>query len=67
GHTFGFWPIPGHSRNGGLIGWLINRPYKSCMNYGYMYYTVDYSDGSRGIPDLDDWSRMDLAYFEREW
>ncbi|MCK5261679.1 MAG: hypothetical protein KAJ44_05825, partial [Thermoplasmatales archaeon] len=61
----GFWPIPGH--NNRLISWFISRPYKSCMNYGYMYYTVDYSDGSRGIPDLDDWSRMDLAYFEREW
>ncbi|UCF12667.1 MAG: hypothetical protein JSW06_11670, partial [Thermoplasmatales archaeon] len=67
GHTFGFWPIPGHTRGGGIIGYLINRPYKSCMNYGYMYYTVDYSDGSRTSPDLDDWSRMNLAHFEREW
>jgi len=67
GHTFDFDPIPGHTRYGGLIGWLINRPYKSCMNYGYMYYTVDYSDGSRRSPDLDDWSRMDLTFFERDW
>jgi len=67
GHTFGFNPIPGHSRSGGLIGYLINRPYKSCMNYRYMYYTIDYSDGSRRLPDLDDWSRMDLTSFEREW
>jgi len=70
GHTFGFWPIPGHNRLSAYpwqIGWWINRPYKSCMNYGYMYYTVDYSDGSRRFIDLDDWTRMDMSYFEDQW
>jgi hypothetical protein len=70
GHTLGFWPIPGHNRRSGApwkIGWWLTRTYKSCMNYGYMYYTVDYSDGSRLIRDYDDWSRMDLSYFEDEW
>ena len=70
GHTFNFWPIPGHNQFSGhpwQIGWWINRPYKSCMNYGYMYYTVDYSDGSRRLPDLNDWARMDFTYFERNW
>ena len=71
GHTLGFWPIPGHNANSMYpwqLGWWLNRPYKSCMNYGYMYYTVDYSDGSRvSIKDYDDWSRMSLDYFEREW
>jgi hypothetical protein len=68
GHTLGFWPIPGHNRNSMYpwqLGWWLNRPYKSCMNYGYMYYTVDYSDGSRIIKDYDDWERMDLTYFQR--
>jgi hypothetical protein len=68
GHLLGFWPIPGHNQWSTApwkIGWWINRPYKSCMNYAYMYYTVDYSDGSRLIRDYDDWSRMDLTYFER--
>ena len=65
GHTFGFWPIPGHSRR--PFSFFLSRPYKSCMNYRYMYYTIDYSDGSRRLPDLDDWSRMDLTFFEREW
>jgi len=37
------------------------------MNYGWMYYLVDYSDGSRPIPDIDDWSRIDYDAFEREW
>lgn len=70
GHTFGFWPIPGHNRFSRTpfgIGWWLTRPYKSCMNYGYMYYTVDYSDGSRLFRDYDDWSRMDFSYFEQEW
>ena len=70
GHTLGFWPIPGHDRRSMYpwqLGWWINRPYKSCMNYGYMYYTVDYSDGSRLFRDYDDWTRMRLDYFEREW
>jgi len=70
GHTLGFWPIPGHnqwSRCIWQIGWWINRPYKSCMNYGWMYSIADYSDGSHRDPDLDDWSRMDLTYFQREW
>ena len=70
GHTLGFWIIPGHSRDccyPWQLGWWINRPYKSCMNYGYMYTTVDYSDGSRPIIDLDDWERMDLTAFQRRW
>jgi hypothetical protein len=70
GHTFGFWPIPGHnsrSRTPFRLGWWLSRPYRSCMNYGYMYYTVDYSAGSISPRDYDDWSRMDLSYFEREW
>jgi len=72
GHTFGFWPIPGHNRLGGIAGlmdWLRCLPYKSIMNYGYMYVMVDYSDGSRRSPDLDDWdpSRMLFDYFEDEW
>ena len=70
GHTFDFRPIPGHNRFSGSpfkIGWWLTRSYKSCMNYGYMYYTVDYSDGSRLIRDYDDWSRMDFTYFENSW
>ncbi len=70
GHTLNFRPIPGHNRfstSPFRLGWWLTRSYKSCMNYGYMYYTVDYSDGSRLFRDYDDWSRMDLSYFEREW
>ena len=70
GHILDFRPIPGHDQNSKFpwqIGWWLNRPYRSCMNYGYMYTTVDYSDGSRGSVDLDDWERMDLAAFQRHW
>ena len=42
------------------------RAYKSVMNYGYIYRMVDYSDGSRGKNDFDDWNRIDLTFFQRE-
>jgi hypothetical protein len=70
GHLLAFYPIPGHnefSKYPWQIGWWINRPYKSCMNYGWMYQLVDYSDGSRPEPDIDDWERIDYYAFEREW
>jgi hypothetical protein len=44
--------------------WLKWRSYKSVMNYGYIYRMVDYSDGSRGKNDFDDWNRIDLTYFQ---
>lgn len=47
------------------IGWWKWRPYKSCMNYGYTYTLVDYSDGSRGKNDHDDWHTLDLPAFQR--
>jgi len=70
GHTLNFNPIPGHDENSYYpwqYGWWKWRPYKSVMNYGYMYQMVDYSDGSRGKNDLNDWSpdRMDLTSFQQ--
>jgi len=44
--------------------WWKWRAYKSCMNYGYTYFLVDYSDGSRGRYDHDDWSNLDLPAFQ---
>ena len=69
GHTFGFWPIPGHddsSKGPWQLGWWLARPYRSCMNYAWMYQLVDYSDGSRSSPDLNDWNRINYASFEHE-
>jgi len=70
GHTLDFRPIPGHNKGSYYpwqIGWWLCRPYKSCMNYGYMYTSVDYSDGSRPFGDYDDWERMDLTFFQKDW
>jgi len=71
GHTLGLMWLGGHNTNAYYF-WQINwwkwRPYKSVMNYGYMYGfiwdLVDYSDGSRGRNDFDDWSNLDLEYFD---
>ena len=49
------------------LNWWKWRPYKSVMNYGYMYQMVDYSDGSRGLNDFDDWNDMDLKSFQEEF
>jgi hypothetical protein len=46
------------------IGWFIWRNYKSIMNYRYTYTILDYSDGSHGKRDYDDWDHIDLGYFE---
>ncbi len=45
-------------------GWWIWRHYRSCMNYGYVFQLVDYSDGSHGRNDFDDWERIDLRLFQ---
>ena len=40
--------------------------YKSCMNYNkFSKYLFDYSDGSHGEHDADDWDQIDLTYFQR--
>lgn len=71
GHSLGLMFLGGHSRDAYYPWqplWWKFRPYKSIMNYGYMYGflhdLVDYSDGSRGKNDFDDWSNLDLLYFE---
>ena len=43
--------------------WLY-RNYQSLMNYRYTYKIFDYSDGSHGKRDFDDWNVIDLSYFE---
>jgi hypothetical protein len=72
GHTLGLTWLGGHYGEGKYpwqIGWWLWRPYKSVMNYGYMYgyihKLVDFSDGSRGRNDFDDWNNIDFPYFER--
>jgi len=70
GHTLGIFNgnTPGCDDQNGKYPWQADwwkwLPYKSVMNYGYMYRMVDYSDGSRGKNDFDDWNRLDLTYFK---
>lgn len=62
---------PGVDNPNTMYPWTLDywkyRPYKSCMNYGYTYILVDYSDGSRGMNDFDDWHDLDLTYFDSQW
>jgi hypothetical protein len=46
------------------IGWWLFRTYKSIMNYHYTYRIFDYSDGTHGTRDFDDWSALDFSHFE---
>ncbi len=39
--------------------------YKSIMNYRYVFSIFDYSDGTHGVRDYDDWKNIDLSYFEK--
>jgi hypothetical protein len=34
------------------------------MNYRYTIHILDYSDGSHGKRDYDDWGNIDLTWFE---
>jgi hypothetical protein len=70
GHNFAFNPIPGHNRLS-MYPWQplywYNRAYYSCMNYGWTYQMVDYSNGSNREPDIDDWARIDYSNFDVDW
>jgi len=47
------------------IGYWFYRNYKSIMNYRYTYKILDYSVGSHGRRDHNDWANIDLTYFEK--
>ncbi len=70
GHNFGIrgGNPPGCDNRGCIYPWRLPFwlywNYKSLMNYRYTYKIFDYSDGSHGIRDFDDWSAIDLSYFE---
>jgi hypothetical protein len=73
GHTLGIYHdnTPGCDDQEGKWPWQKNywkwTPYISVMNYRYVYKMVDYSDGSRGRNDFDDWNRLDLTRFQNNW
>ena len=52
------------------LEWWRYRNYRSCMNYLYTYRVIDYSDGSHGRGDFDDWGNLDFYFFKNshfEW
>jgi hypothetical protein len=67
GHTQNI-RAPGCDARKSVWPWQLNfwvyANYKSCMNYRYVYRgLVDYSDGTHGTNDYDDWGTIDLTYF----
>lgn len=72
GHTFGIdfmFPLGCDNlasyRPGSFSYWLFKN-YKSVMNYRYVLSILDYSDGSHGLFDHDDWSNLDFSFFEKK-
>jgi hypothetical protein len=52
------------------IDYYLYRNYKSIMSYRYTYIYMDYSDGSHGRVDFDDWGNLDFTFFRNshfEW
>jgi parallel beta-helix repeat protein len=43
--------------------WLY-LPYRSILNYLYTYQFMDFSDGSHGPRDYDDWGNLDFSFFK---
>jgi len=46
------------------FGYWFYGDYKSIMNYRYTYKIFDYSDGSHGKRDFNDWAALDFSHFE---
>ncbi len=70
GHTLGIysWNVPGCDNSNSVFpnkDWFKFRNYRSCMNYNLVYTLIDYSDGSHGINDHDDWATIDLTLFQK--
>jgi hypothetical protein len=71
GHTLGiFWETHNGCDNitsvyPWLPGWSKYENYRSCMNYRYAWNLIDYSDGSHGPGDFDDWGHINPAFFEQ--
>ncbi len=71
GHSLGIFNVnaPGCDNYFSKYPWQINwwrfSNYYSVMNYRYIFTMVDYSDGSHGRFDHDDWGSLDLAYFQK--
>ena len=71
GHNLGLFDFEGIDNEKTRFPW--NKEYweygnyKSCMNYRYVFKLVDYSDGTHGENDFDDWGHLDLRRFDEDW
>ncbi|MFH1101394.1 MAG: hypothetical protein V1726_05095 [Methanobacteriota archaeon] len=71
GHNFGLrWGHPfgvdaQSTKKPWRFGYWFYREYKSIMNYRYTYQIFDYSDGSHGKRDFNDWAALDFSHFEK--
>jgi nitrous oxidase accessory protein NosD len=70
GHTLGLFADDhnGNDNRGAVKPWYkdywLFRNYKSCMNYRYTWQILDYSDGTHGTGDYNDWGMLDLQFFK---
>lgn len=71
GHTLGLFGFEGIDNQNTRFPWQLDYwrygPYRSCMNYRYVYKLVDYSNGDDEEYDQDDWGKLDLTRFTEEW
>jgi hypothetical protein len=71
GHTLGLFDFEGIDNENTRFPWKKEYweygNYKSCMNYRYVFKLVDYSDGSHGKNDCNDWGNLDLGAFNGVW
>ena len=70
GHTFGLF-VDDHGGNDNMVAtklftiqWWKYLSYPSIMNYWYTYRILDYSDGTHGAADFDDWGNLDFTFFK---
>ena len=70
GHTFGlivddFGGIDNHANiYPKYVEFWRYLGYKSIMSYEYTYRVLDYSDGTNGKNDFDDWGHMEFDFFK---
>jgi hypothetical protein len=69
GHTLGLNHFGGIDNENSRYPWNEEfwewGPYKSCMNYRYVYKLIDYSIGDDEDHDQNDWEIIDLTRFAR--
>ncbi|HDN96232.1 MAG TPA: hypothetical protein ENG71_04120 [Thermoplasmatales archaeon] len=71
GHNLGLFAFDGIDNESTRFPWQrgywLWAPYKSCMNYRYVFKLVDYSNGDDKEYDQNDWAKLDLRRFDEDW